>query len=77
MVKDNDNQPQTQANPRKSDKGHGLLLAIGALLMGGLIAAPMVLPLGAELETFISNYSYLQPFAVILLVAMTLFAVLR
>ena len=49
MVKDNDNQPETQANPKKSGKGRALLLAIGALLMGGLIAAPMVLPLGNEL----------------------------
>ena len=76
MVKDNDNQPQTQANSIKPGKSRGLLLAIGALLMGGLIAAPMVLPMGDELQTFISNYAYLQSFAVVLLVAMTLVAVL-
>lgn len=76
MGKDKNNEIKGETQPAKSGKGRGLMLAVGAVLLGGLVAAPMILPLGVDIQNFVSSHSYLQPFAVVLLVAMTLVAIL-
>ena len=46
------------------------------LLLGALLALPMFIPLEGDLLKAVERFSFLQPFAAILLVAMTLVAVL-
>lgn len=51
-------------------------LCCTALVLGIMLAIPMFIPLEGEILRVVEGYSFLQPFAVILLVAMTLVAVL-
>lgn len=47
-----------------------------AVLLGALLAVPMFIPLESEIMKVAQSYSYIRPFALLLLVAMTLVAVL-
>ena len=78
--KSKDNPPQNTAPEAMGERRHfiswrSLGLSLMALTLGALLAVPMLFPLDGEIMKVVENHAYLLPFAVILLVAMTLVAV--